>query len=328
MPLLTDAERDGLQVESFIFHGVHHGAEDPVLFDRTPIGEFEPFFIGRVVETLRGNRFEFEGASETLRELRAAEGGPDAFVAASKKLARQFHRDDGRFRRGILMVTTLVTGPRKLYSLIKYDHERVIAFDVIDANAALRAVVTGLTESPKALQKSALIELSDGGGHLVVLDRSKRTGITDFFRDFLGVRRSHGEDELTTAVVRTLIKTVRDHADALPTEITAHVKERLVRIAEQRPAFDADQFFGDYFGAHGSEAVRASFDRNFAGHGFDGESFTFDLASLPDDGPRKYRTKEGVNIVVPPAARSTFEIKPQPDGSAVIEIRTGNVTER
>lgn len=328
MPLLSDAERDGLRVESFIFHGVHHDAVDPVLFDRTPIGEFEPFFIGRVVETLRGNRFVFEDSSETLRELRTAEGGPDAFVAASKELARQFHKDDGRFRRGILMVTTLVTGPRKLYSLIKYDHERVIAFDVVDANAALRAVVTGLTESPKALQKSALIELGDDGGHLVVLDRSKRTGITDFFRDFLGVRRLHGETELTTAVVRTLIKTVRDHADTLPTEITAHVKERLVRIADQRPDFDADQFFTHYFGAHGNEAVRASFDRNFAGQGFDGEGFTFDRASLPNDGPGKYRTKEGVNIVVPPAARSTFRIDDQSDGSAIITIHTKHVIER
>ncbi len=328
MPLLTDAERGDLRVESFIFHVVHHGAEEPVLFDQTPIGEFEPFFIGRVVETLRGNRFVFEDGSEALRELRTAEAGPDAFVAASKELARQFHKDDGRFRRGILMVTTLVTGARKFYSLIKYDHERVVAFDVVDANAALRAVVTGLTESPKALQKSALIELDDDGGRLVVLDRSKRTGITDFFRDFLGVRRLHGEAELTNAVTRTLVRTVRDHAADLPTEITAQVKQRLVRIADGRPDFDADQFFGDYFGVHGTEAVRTTFDRHLVGQGFDGEGFTFDRASLPNDGPRKYRTKEGVNIVVPEAARDTVSIDPQPDGSTLVTIRTGHVTER
>ncbi|MGU3421198.1 hypothetical protein [Methylobacterium sp. D54C] len=328
MPLLTDAERAALRVENFIFHVVHHGEAEPVLFDSTPIGEFEPFFIGRVIETLRGNRFVFEAASATLVELRGAEAGPGAFVEASKALARQFHKDDGRFRRGILMVTTLATGPRKLYSLIKYDHERVIAFDVVDAGAALRAVVTGLTESAKALQKSALIELDADGGSLVVLDRSKPTGITDFFRDFLGVRRLHGEAELTQAVTRTLVRTVRAHAEELPAEITAQVKQRLVRIAEGRPDFDADRFFGDYFGVHGTDAVRATFDRHLAGQGFDGEGFTFEATALPTDGPRKYRTKEGVNIVVPEAARDTLSIETQPDGSTLVTIRTGHVTER
>lgn len=328
MPLLTEDEKAALRVESFIFHVVHHGEAEPVLFDRTPIGEFEPFFVGRVVETLRGNRFVFEPGSTTLQELRAAEAGPEAFIEASKQLARQFHKDDGRFRRGILMVTTLVTGPRKLFSLIKYDHERVIAFDHVNTGAALRAVVTGLTESTKALQKSALVELDADGGRLVVVDRSKRTGITDFFRDFLDVRRLHSEAELTSAVVRTLVKTVQEHADELPTEITSQAKQRLVRIAEGRQDFDAEQFFGDYFGVHGTEAVRSTFDRTLDRQGFDGEGFTFDQAALPTTGPRRYRTREGVNIVVPEGAQDTVSIDPQPDGSTLVSIRTGHVTER
>jgi hypothetical protein len=158
-----------------------------------------------------------------------------------------------------LIVTTLRSGQRRFVSLIKYDHEPMVAFYVIDKTAALHAVITGLTESPKAIQKSALIELVGDGGTLVVLDRGKRTGITDFFRDFLGVSRVHNETEMTDLIARALLRTVKENAAALPTEITANVRRRLVQVAEQREDFKADDFFGDFFGVYGSDAVRKSY---------------------------------------------------------------------
>lgn len=328
MPLLTEAERAGLRVEDFIFHVVHHGGVEPVLFDSTPIGDFEPFFVGRVVETLRGNRFVFDDASPSLLSLRGIDADPAVFVETSKELARRFHNPDLRFRRGILIVTALRTGDRRLYSLIKYDHEKMVAFDVVDAGAALRDVVNGLTESRKAIQKSALIELSLDGGELVVVDRSQPTGITEFFRDFLGARRKHGEAEMTAAVVQILVRTVQDHADDLPTEISVRVKPLVAQIAAQRPDFEPDRFFGDFFGAHGTEAVRASFDDHLARVGYDGESFTFDPDKLPAEGRRRYRTKEGISIVVPAQASGTFDTETLEDGSTLVTIRTGHVTER
>ena len=328
MPVLSQEERNALTVEHFIFHVVHHGGDEPLLFESTPIGDFERFFVGRIVDTLAGNRFVFSEGSETHGALRTAEGDPTQFVEVSKSLARRFHRNDGRFQRGILIVTALRAGERRFHSLIKYDHERMVAFDVIDAGAALRDVVNGLTESRKAMQKSALIELGDDGGDLVVVDRSKPTGITDFFRDFLQAERLHGEGEMTTTLAKALVRTVREHADALPVAITAHVRPRLVEIARQRPDFEPDVFFTDFFGAHGSEAVRSGFDANLARLGLDGESFTFDPAALPAVGQRRFRTREGVSIVVPEQASDTVAFEPQEDGSTVVRIRTGHVTER
>ncbi|WP_223514633.1 hypothetical protein [Pseudomonas sp. GL-R-26] len=37
MATLTNAEVDALKIENFIFHVVHHGADDPILFDDTPL---------------------------------------------------------------------------------------------------------------------------------------------------------------------------------------------------------------------------------------------------------------------------------------------------
>ncbi|GJE79134.1 nucleoid-associated protein [Methylorubrum thiocyanatum] len=328
MPVLTQQERDALTVEHFIFHVVHHGGAEPLLFESTPIGDFERFFVGRIIDTLSGNRFVFTDGSETHAALRAAQDDPTQFVETSKALARRFHRNDGRFQRGILIVTALRTGERRFHSLIKYDHERMVAFDVVDAGAALRDVVNGLTESRKALQKSALIELAEGGGQLVVVDRSKPTGITDFFRDFLQVERLHGEGEMTATLAKALVRTVQEHADALPVGITARVRPRLVEIAQERPDFEPDVFFADFFGAHGSEAVRAGFDANLARLGLDGESFTFEPTALPAVGQRRFRTREGVSIVVPEQASDTVAFEEQEDGSTVVRIRTGHVTER
>ena len=328
MPHLSLDDRAALEVEDFIFHVVHHGKDDPILLDSTPIGQFEEFFVGRIADTLRGNRYVFDEGSATLASLLKMRDSVGAFVEASKDLARAFHKNDGRFLRGILIVTTLRSGTRRFVSLIKYDHEPMVAFDVVDRTAALRAVVTGLTESPKAIQKSALVELVGDGGTLVVLDRGKRTGITDFFRDFLGVDRVHDETEMTDLIARALLRTVKENAAALPTEITANVKRRLVEVAERRGDFEADDFFVDFFGAHGSDAVRESYAQALEAVGLTGEAFTFDRAALPREVTSRYRTQEGVNIVVPPGAQGTVDIVDDPEGGRVITIRTAHVFEK
>jgi hypothetical protein len=184
MPVLTVAEREALRVENFIFHAVHHGRPGPTLFDEVPIGDFEAFFVGRVIDTLKGNRFTFEERSTTLEGLRTIDVDPTKFVAVSKALAIAFHDDDGRFKPGILIVLSLVTNGRRLYSLIKYDYgDRVLGVVEQDAVAILTAVAKPLTENKKSLQKSALIELGEAGGELVVIDHSKRSGITAFLKN-------------------------------------------------------------------------------------------------------------------------------------------------
>ncbi|MCJ2119997.1 nucleoid-associated protein [Methylobacterium sp. J-001] len=335
MPVLTDEEKATLRVEHFIFHSVHHGKPDPTLRNRVHIGKFEPFFVARVIDTLKGNRFVFDTASPTLAALRGAEEDPTTFVEMSKELARQFHREDdqtkhdGRFKRGILMVAILRAGDRRFHSLIKFDHGgQVIDIVEEDADATLAEVLNPLTENKKALQKSALIELDADGGRLVVIDHSKRSGITDFFQEFLGAQRAKEAPELTDAVVRGVLATVRAHATELPPQVCAQWRERLTDIALRRQEFDADQVFSDLFGAGGTEAVRSTWDAQLAANDVEGEGFSFDHGSLPSTGPRKYRTAENIEITVPPGAKDTFVWDEQDDGSVIVTIRTSSLVAR
>ncbi len=335
MPVLSDAEKASLRVESFIFHTVHHGQAEPTLHDEVLIGRHAGFFVDRVIDTLNGNRYVFDAGSTTLRALRGIEADAGTFVEMSKELARQFHRTegrerhDGRFKRGILMVAGLRAGGRRFHSLIKYDYgERVI--DIIErgVGADLEEVMNPLTENKKALQKSALIELDDEGGKLVVIDHSKRSGITDFFRDFLGVKRALGEDEMTKAVEKCVRKTVLIHSADLPPEITSQWKQRLSVIAVRRRDFDADQCFGDLFGAHETQAMRDTWVSQLAANGIEGEAFGFDSASLLNTGPKRYRTAENIDIVVPAGARDRFNWHEQDDGSILITIHASALAER
>ncbi|MBB3396119.1 nucleoid-associated protein [Rhizobium sp. BK060] len=336
MPSLTADEIEQLRITHFIFHVVHHGQPEPILLDAVPIGlgsvpigDFERFFLGRVSDTLKGNRFDFTAGSLTRDNLAAIASAPGRFVDVSQTLARQFHsHDDLRIKRGVLIVMVLRTGTRRLYSLIKYDHEKVVAFDVQDTTAILTDVVNSFTESPAALQKSALIELMQQGGELAIIDRNTRTGISGFFERFLGVTRRHSETEMTKGIVDATLKTVQRHRLELPSDITTRVKPKILEITQNRTSFDAEQFVGDFFGAHGSDAIRATFQGELERRNLAGEAFTYDRSAVPAAGPRKYVTNEGIRLVVPESALGTFSQTTDSDGWTTVTIRTRQVTEQ
>jgi hypothetical protein len=99
----------------------------------------------------------------------------------------------------------LSAGAHRLFSVIKYDHEQVLSYDIEgDARAVLHEIANSFTKSAEALQKSALIELTDIGGELVVVDRKVQADITDFFKGFLTVKRAYTEAELTGALQKRI----------------------------------------------------------------------------------------------------------------------------
>jgi hypothetical protein len=235
---LTAEEIAVLRIDNFIFHVVHHGPEEPILLDETPIGAFERFFLDRVKETLQGNRFEFLDGSATLVALQEATTTPGRFVDLSKALARNFHsRHDKRIKAGVLIVMRLSAGGRRFYSLIKYDHEETLAYDVVnDTRGILKEIANSFTKSAEALHKSALIELNGTGGELVVIDRTVRHDITAFFRGFLDCRRKFTPTEMTKRVETIVVTTVKAHQSDLPGEITQAVRERFYDSVQRRDA--------------------------------------------------------------------------------------------
>lgn len=327
MATLTNDEVEALKIENFIFHVVHHGADDPVLFDDTPLATFEQFFIDRIKETLKGNKFLFREQSQVKEKLESWEKGEHTFVDISKNLARQFHRvGDKRMKAGVLIVIGLKTNERKLYSLIKYDSEKVVTFTCEGAKAILQAVTNNFTEAPKALQKSALIDLKSDEAEVVIIDRMSRSGISDFYKKFLGVERLRNPKEMTGDLVKVVRKTVKAHAESLPRAIISKVSERIVEIALARKEYEADGFFNDFFGVNASEAIRQTFDKELDNLKLTGEAFEYDEDELPKSEDKKYMTFEGIRIIMPAKAEGTLDVK-HTDDETVVTIRTSRLQE-
>lgn len=330
MVQLSNEEISNLTIDKFIFHVVHHRADEPILLDETPIGPFEEFFLDRVRETLRGNNFVFADGSLTRTALKTIIDDKTQFVPISKLLAQNFHAGrDKRIKPGVLIVMILNTGNRTLFSLIKYDHEEAVTYDITDdAKAILKEIANSFTKSADALHKSALIELLGNADDIVVIDRTVRSDITDFFRGFLTCKRKFTEAQMTKVVEEVVIEVVKRHSETLPPEITQAVKERYFNSVQKRENFAADDFFSEYFGAHGDMEVRRSFDALLAKRGLQGEEFKFEKAAVKLQGPRKYKTAEGVKIEIPEQASDTFERQKMEDGGTLIKIRTRKLTEQ
>lgn len=305
----TDQEIENLSIDKFIFHVVHQRTDEPILLEETPIDGFESFFLARAMETLKGNRFVFADGSITRTLLKQALKDEKDFVPVSKTLAQSFHAGrDNRIKPGVMILMKLVTGQRKLLSVLKYDHEEAVTYDITDdAKAILKAIANSFTKSADALQKSALIEISDASDQIVVIDKTVRHEITDFFRGFLACKRLYDEAQMTKVVETLVVEVVKRHQQNLPNDITQNVRDRYYEAVQRRDSFNANEFFAEFFGAHGSAEVRASFDNLLIKKGMQGEVFKFDKGAVKMQRPQKYKTAEGVKIEIPAQASDTVK---------------------
>lgn len=312
MAFITEEQSRELEIDRFIFHVVHHGEEEPILLDETPIGQFHNFFVGRVREVLKGNRFEFLEQSTTQEAIRNVSEDIQNFREVSQNLAVDFHRfGDDRIKPGVLIFMVLSAGEEKLYSLIKYDHEEVLTYKVEnDRKAVLESVTNSLTKSTKSLHKSALVRLDDDqAGQILVVDRKVSHDISDFFKGFLTARRKYNPTEMTEEIQNLTIRTVQDHKNDLPNALTSKIRQKSYDTIIQTDHFDSDQYFDLVFGAHGNDEIRETFNKYLEKNDLDGEVFEFDNEAVNMPGKKKYRTREGVKLEYPESAYDKVDIE-------------------
>ena len=313
MITLKKDEIKKLKINQLIFHVVQHEGEEPTLLKQTPIAGFEGFFLERIKETLEGNSYKFTAGSKTLNLLRAISDDPDSFVPNSQELARNFHKSrSGRIKAGAIILMQLSTGDRELFSLIKYDHEQVIAYDLEqNSRAVLKEILNSFTKSKDALQKSALIELSKTkkGGELVVIDRTVSYDITDFFKNFLEIKPSRPASELTQSVQNAVVKTAIKHKNDLPNSITSRARAKAYDAIQKLEHFNEKKFLYMLFGAYSSPEIQKTFRDLLGKEGIIGARFKFDMDAIQPPTETKYSTIEGVRLIIDEAASSTVDIQ-------------------
>ncbi len=320
--MIGPEELQSLKITKFIFHVVHQGEEHPVLLDEVLIDGFEDFVLARALDTLKGNQFVFNDGSTTCEHLKGIAKDPSTFVAASKKMAIDFHsRNDKRIKPGVFILMCLAGQNKSLFLIIKYDHERVVRYLIEDKKALLEEIKSGFTQSAEALQKSALVDF-EGDGRVIVVDRTVRNDITEFFRGFLNVQRRYASTELNENLKRAVASTIRSHQDDLPLSIRSKWRESLNNIAEKKGDFEVEPFLTSMFGPHATDEVRKTFRGELKKNDIEGEVFSLDPDVLSDTGPVRLRTSEGVIVQMPEHARKTVTWADDANGFTIISIKT------
>lgn len=317
---------DGIVIENFIFHVVHHGESEPILMDETPITGYEVFFKRRIQEILHGNSFVFEHESKFLKQIKSIEFEKKDFVEISKEIAIDLHpHKDNRIKAGVMILMKVKINNNTKYILIKYDHEDVIYYRLENKKAILSEISNTFSKSKDALQKSAIIDLSKEEITAIIVDKSERENITKFFKNFLGVKRILNDTALTVKVKECYKETVKEFKDLLPKEYTRQSDLHFYNTIQNNQKFTPDLFLSTIFGEYYNVDIEKSFQKKLRSKDIHGEEFNYDI-NHPKPKLKKYSTAEGVQINYPNDAEDTVVIKDLKD-KTVITITTQKLTE-
>ncbi|WP_413731473.1 nucleoid-associated protein [Sodalis sp. RH20] len=339
MAFLSEDEVAALTINRMIFHVVGKGLEVPVLLNEISPPQHVDFFLARIQSSLKGNMFEFLELSNTERILRIIHSDADndqtCFSEQSKLLASDFQsRHSGNTSQGVFFLFELINNNEKLYALIKYDNEDVVRY-VLDEDPNIAQVPRlerfheTFVKKAEAMQKIALVKLSlNKGGLIAVIDRSKRSNISDYFEGFLQVKRINDEKTLTEKLVDILKKVFKQHKDILPDHIKQNGINRIYETlsgAEQEfnttePTVNLSAIFGHL---EDDSPIIRSFKRESRNQGILGESFTIKPEYIKKPKRRRIETTE--NVVILFDDDNTPEINNLEDGRQEIKIVTARI---
>ncbi|MBA0396403.1 hypothetical protein D7U98_13495 [Stenotrophomonas maltophilia] len=259
---LSSAELASLRLTRVIFH-VWNPVQDPVL---TLIdvevalgsGTYGPFFEERLRAASKGTQFVFSGEHRPTYELcRSLTEDSDSFVELSQELADAFssHHRGRQMAAGVIIIAlaevTTSAGRLPLVFILKLDHRPVLTYSLTHGKGDVRAeidhVLDALVEDKAAVQRSALIDVSD---HFLwdVLAAERNEGaapeLKQFFRAFLSVEPREEASVLTrraVSAVGTWARSIREE-DLPEGEGASQYRERAVQYMIDHADFDSDDF--------------------------------------------------------------------------------------
>lgn len=341
MGLLGDGQLSALRIERMIFHVVGPDETDLVLMDEVDATGLADFFLDRIRETNIGNRFQFIGADQGVRpSLVSIADKPDSFVAVSKQLAETFQAQHEAVasKKGAFIVATLSGLPVRVFALIKFDDLRVLRFrSEKGADGRVKATVTEIDntfqEDKKAMQKSALIVLTEEGGDVAVFDRTNRQNITDYFRAFLGVKRLYSPEQATARFKKALTAAFTKHQGEASDDVRLSWRERLFNATRKKNAVEPDEdlelfgatVFGEFWK---NDGFRQTVSKEFEREKISGEAIVLEKNLFQKPTVRRVKTLENVVVRYPDDLNDVVvKIEKHLDGSAQIIINTQQIVD-
>ncbi|MCG7871007.1 MAG: nucleoid-associated protein [Candidatus Thiodiazotropha lotti] len=317
---LSDHQLDSLEIGHFIFHIIDpSNKEKPVYYldEVTVTHEQISFFTDRLKHSSSGTQYVFRDETPALKEKCGAMlVDPDGnFIGRSREIAAEFagyHR--GNMAPGVLVVAVVRmlfkdNDPMDLAFLVKLDHKDVYRYLVSDQgskrHAELEKVTNSLVEDKAAVQKSALIDISERfQWDVLAFDRKTQSDgeIPEYFRNFLGVRMREDASELTKRAYTTVGRWARslNRSEIPDTEDANTYRERALRYLEDHSKFNSADFLDSVVrddDPERKEGLEKSLRKHLSESGITGQTFACRPASIAKKKKKNvYKTHEGITI--------------------------------
>ena len=306
--VLTIEEKQSITIEEFIFHIIIQDDEEPRYLDAVSISdEQKQFFRDRLIDVSQGNQFIFtdKQTGATYKLCQDILNDPKKnFLSASKNLTADFKGRHSKNTSDGVFITALakISEKRSLIFLVKLDHKKVYRYQIKDAKALLEEIKNTFIEDKSAVQKVALIDVSEYYiWDALVYDRAKPGGITDYFRNFLAVKLRDTPSKWTTDAIKHPRLWAGNNRGLIdPEQQPYHYKERAIQYLSTTSLFDTDAYI-DFVIQDEDEKRRAILKDSFKSYlveaGLSGQEFEPNKGSLTSKSKKHIvKTSEGVTL--------------------------------
>lgn len=318
--VLTLEQRSSLEISEFIFHIIDpdniENDEGVIYLDGVALqNKQKKFFLDRLRDIAEGTQYVFKEDAVNLKEKceEIIADGAD-FVKLSRQITADFAgRHEGQMSAGVFVVAVVrylerAHSWRKLVLLLKMDKGSSFSYSYQTdqhgkRTASMSEVENALNENKSAIQKSAVIDVSDCfAWDALAFDRATKPYLADYYKAFLGVTERQ-QDAVLTKLTHTAVKkwarqlTVED----MPAGEDAYsYVGRSLAYLEGHDTFDTDNFIDTVVRDENRENKARLMDSLRAvlvESGVSGQSFVPRPGSLPSRFRKQiYVTAEGVTI--------------------------------
>lgn len=338
--VLSMADKDSIKIEKLIFHIILTDDVQPVFLEELEITEEQQkFFKERLADSAQGRQYVFTNDNPPIKQLaeKIIKASDEDFLSISKDITSRFQSNHiGNTNDGVFVLSIASIRNRKLLFLIKLDHKRVYEYKVKGGKALLEEVKNTFSEDKTAIQKVALIDVdSNVVWDVLVFDRSKPGGVTQFFAKFLSVLPRETETDLTKKMQNAARKWAADNKkDIDPNQEPANYKNRAREYLINADLFDTENFIDSVISDTDSNRcnnLKHSFRGYLENEGLAGQNFIPKKEALTTKEQKNIRqTAEGVKIEfmgTPEDNNITIPNTPNQNGEYVITIKTSDVSE-
>lgn len=343
--VLTDMEKESFHIEKFIFHIIIQQQHTPEYLEEVKLTDVqEDFFKKRFSEVSEGTQYIFidKAKSALYHSCKEIINNPEThFVEMSKTITMAFKQHHNKNTNDGVFITALVSvnKSRKLIFLLKLDHKIVYQYKRERSKAILNEIKDTFVEDKKAIQKAALIDISEYYiWDVLAKDRTAANtegSIRDYFSKFLTVTERETPSKLTENAVKFANRwAITNISDLDPGQEPSTYKSRAIAYLQSASKFKTKDFIEavinfDDENVDRRQALKKSFKKYLDESGMSGQSFIPNKNSLTKTRKKNVRmTAEGIKIEWegdPGESNLTIPTRQDADGLYHILIKTTRI---